>query len=318
MALESATYISELVDTNPAVSDPVGQGDDHLKMIKTVLKTQFSGLAGTTAITTDESEMNLLDGGYEGTAVVSTGESGGTKFLREDGDATCSWQVPPDTDTTYTAGDGLDLTGTTFSTDLKANGGLDIDSTELSVAQGISQYDVAQFAASVADDDFLRIDGTAVEGRSASEVLSDIGASPTAGNGSLVTVGTVTSGTWNGTAVAAAYVGSGVGKLATDASWSGSQRGSPSTVADGTLDLDTANNFLYTPAGADVLEFSNETTGQSGFIKLINPSGYTISLGSEVKAVSTFATDVTVAGTYLITYFSDPTNVYVSASAILV
>ena len=181
MALESATYISELVDTNPAVSDPVGQGDDHLKMIKTVLKTQFSGLAGTTAITTDESEMNLLDGGYEGTAVVSTGESGGTKFLREDGDATCSWQVPPDTDTTYTAGDGLDLTGTTFSTDLKANGGLDIDSTELSVAQGISQYDVAQFTTGVVDDDFLRIDGTAVEGRSAAEVLSDIAALPLAG-----------------------------------------------------------------------------------------------------------------------------------------
>ena len=90
-----------------------------------------------------------------------------------------TWQVP--TDTTYTAGDGLDLTGTAFSTDLKANGGLDIDSTELSVAQGISQYDVAQFAASVADDDFLRIDGTAVEGRSASEVLSDIAALPLAG-----------------------------------------------------------------------------------------------------------------------------------------
>ena len=318
MALESATYISELVDTNPTVSDPVGQGDDHLKMIKTVLKTQFSGLAGTTAITTDESEMNLLDGGYEGTAVVSTGESGGTKFLREDGDASCSWQVPTDTNTTYTAGDGLDLTGTAFSTDLMSNGGLEIQTTELSVSQGISQYDVPQFTTGVVDNDFLRVDGTAVEGRSASEVLTDIGASPTAGNGSLVTVGTVTSGTWNGTAVAAAYVGSGVGKLATDASWSGSQRGTPSTVTDGTLDLDTANNFLYTPAGADVLEFSNETTGQSGFIKLINPSGHAISLGSEVKAVSTFASDVTVAGTYLVTYFSDGTNVYVSASAILV
>jgi hypothetical protein len=33
----------------------------------------------------------------------------------------------------YTAGDGLDLTGTTFSTDLKANGGLVIQSTELAV-----------------------------------------------------------------------------------------------------------------------------------------------------------------------------------------
>ena len=62
MALESATYISELVDTNPVASDPVGQGDDHLKMIKTVLKTQFSGLAGTTAITTSEAELNYVDG----------------------------------------------------------------------------------------------------------------------------------------------------------------------------------------------------------------------------------------------------------------
>lgn len=31
----------------------------------------------------------------EGTAVKSTGESGTTKFLRVDGDGTCSWQVPP-------------------------------------------------------------------------------------------------------------------------------------------------------------------------------------------------------------------------------
>ena len=30
----------------------------------------------------------------EGTAILSTGESGGTKFLREDGDGTCSWQAP--------------------------------------------------------------------------------------------------------------------------------------------------------------------------------------------------------------------------------
>ncbi len=32
-------------------------------------------------------------GAPEGTAVLSTGEGGGTKFLREDGDGTCSWQA---------------------------------------------------------------------------------------------------------------------------------------------------------------------------------------------------------------------------------
>ena len=107
--------------------------------------------------------------------------------------------------------------------------------------------------------------------------------------------------------------------LASDQSWSGSQRGTPQTITQGTLiDLDTGNNFLWTPAAADELSFANETTGQSGFIKLINPSGYTITKGSEVKASATFVTDVTVAGTYLVTYFCDGTNVYVSASAALV
>jgi len=58
-------------------------------------------VAGTTTITVPSSTATLLttdgDGssltGYEGTAVASTGEAGGTKFLREDGDGTCSWQA---------------------------------------------------------------------------------------------------------------------------------------------------------------------------------------------------------------------------------
>ena len=98
-------------------------------------------------------------------------------------------------------------------------------------------------------------------------------------------------------------------------SWSGSQRGTPSTVTDGTLDLDTANNFQYTPAGADVFEFTNEEAGQSGFVKLINPSGHAISVGSEVKKGESW--DVSTAGTYLVSYYCDGTNVYVSASEAL-
>tara|TARA_S200000501_G_scaffold369703_1_gene409613 strand:+ start:1253 stop:2413 length:1161 start_codon:yes stop_codon:yes gene_type:complete len=40
----------------------------------------------------------------EGTAVLSTGESGGTKFLREDGDGSSSWQaIPVPTEITVTA-----------------------------------------------------------------------------------------------------------------------------------------------------------------------------------------------------------------------
>ena len=41
MALETASWVTQLVDTNPTVSDPVAQGDDHLRMVKTVLKNSF-------------------------------------------------------------------------------------------------------------------------------------------------------------------------------------------------------------------------------------------------------------------------------------
>jgi len=44
---------------------------------------------------------------------------------------------------------------------------------------GISSGNVATFTSGVADDDFLRVSGTSIEGRSASELVSDIGAATT-------------------------------------------------------------------------------------------------------------------------------------------
>jgi|TARA_Y100000310_G_C20310447_1_gene636002 hypothetical protein len=41
MGLETANWVTQLVDTNPTTSDPVSEGDDHLKMIKTVLSNSF-------------------------------------------------------------------------------------------------------------------------------------------------------------------------------------------------------------------------------------------------------------------------------------
>jgi uncharacterized protein YkvS len=64
MGLESGppTYISQLNSANPTTSDDVAEGDDHIRMIKAVLKNQFSGLSGTTAISSSEAELNILDG----------------------------------------------------------------------------------------------------------------------------------------------------------------------------------------------------------------------------------------------------------------
>ena len=49
MAVESASWVTQLVDTNPVVGDPVGEGDEHLRMLKTVLKNSFPS-GSTTAI----------------------------------------------------------------------------------------------------------------------------------------------------------------------------------------------------------------------------------------------------------------------------
>lgn len=41
MGLEAATYISQLTATNPASGDQVKQGDDHIRLTKSVLQTTF-------------------------------------------------------------------------------------------------------------------------------------------------------------------------------------------------------------------------------------------------------------------------------------
>jgi hypothetical protein len=281
MGLETATYISQLVDTNPTTSDPVSQGDDHLRLIKSVLQDQFTTL-GAAAVTTTAAELNLLDGkttlDVEGTAVLSTGESVTTKFLRTDGDGTSSWQIP--TGTTYTAGDGLDLTGTAFSTDLKSNGGLEIDSTELSVAQGISQYDVAQFAAGVVDDDFLRISTTSVEGRSASEVLSDIAALPLAG------------GTMTGTIACADQL-----VARPELKDYSETKTALSAAASIAIDIENGNVFTITPDQNTTFTFTNPSpTGKSCAFTLIwtqDSSDRTIAWPASVDWAGGSAPDVT-------------------------
>ncbi len=59
MTVESASYISQLNSSNPSASDPLSEGDDHLRLVKSVLQTQFPGLA-TTAVTQTSAQMNKL------------------------------------------------------------------------------------------------------------------------------------------------------------------------------------------------------------------------------------------------------------------
>lgn len=100
--------------------------------------------------------------------------------------------------------------------------------------------------------------------------------------------------------------------------WVGPQRVDPTSVTDGTINMNTANDFVYTPSATDTLEFSNEAEGQRGMIYLDNSSGYTISLGAEVLAGPDVATDLSTAGKYVIAYWcQDGTNVSITYSQAL-
>lgn len=58
MALEAATFIDELVNTNPPGSDDASTIDEHLRLIKAVLLNSFANISG--AVTATDVELNLL------------------------------------------------------------------------------------------------------------------------------------------------------------------------------------------------------------------------------------------------------------------
>jgi len=261
MTVETATSISMLSATLPLATGPISEGDDHLRLIKSVLQAQFTSL-GTSAVTATATELNLIDG-YTGTTaelntldVTTQGTSEASKVLTADA------------------------------------------SGDVTIADGAYDFDVASHDGT----NGLKLAGTLVTATAAEMNYLDITTLGTSANSKALTQN------------ASGEITIGTGSVST-----GVTRGVPITITQGTdIDLDTGNNFLWTPAAADVLSFTNETTGQSGFIKVINPSAYALSLGTNVKAISAFATNISVAGTYLVTYFCDGTDTYLSASGILV
>jgi hypothetical protein len=96
-----------------------------------------------------------------------------------------------------------------------------------------------------------------------------------------------------------------------------SQRGTVTTDNDGSFDMSVTNNFVCTPTGTFTLTFTNITAGQSGYVLLINTGGHAVSAAATTKVNTTFLTTVSAAGTYLISYFSNGTNAYLTASGAL-
>lgn len=108
MALESATYISQLVPANPPASDPIAQSANHLNLIKTVLQGTFPN-ANTPLAATME---NLNNGTPVGLIAMWSGSSlpagwtlcNGVAVARMDGTGNIT---PPDLRDRFIVGAGL-------------------------------------------------------------------------------------------------------------------------------------------------------------------------------------------------------------------
>ena len=94
-----------------------------------------------------------------------------------------------------------------------------------------------------------------------------------------------------------------------------SQRGTLTTDNDGSFDMNATNNFKSTPTGNFTLTFTN-IVSQSGFILLVNTGGHTVSAAATTKVDANALATISTAGTYLVSYFSDGSNVYLTNSAV--
>ena len=59
MALETGTFIDSLNANNPAITDQIDQGDDHIRLIKSTIKSTFPSITG--AVTLTHTQINTLE-----------------------------------------------------------------------------------------------------------------------------------------------------------------------------------------------------------------------------------------------------------------
>ena len=149
--------------------------------------------AGTIALTSDIAGTTVTNATNAAHVLVtdneSTNEENLITFVEDATSSTGNVGLEMDGNLSYNPSTGT-VTATIFKGNIDAvdgdfDGTLEADAitlngtavtTTATLSTGISNGNVLVATSGIADNDFLRVDGTSIEGRSASEVLSDIGA----------------------------------------------------------------------------------------------------------------------------------------------
>lgn len=316
MALETGTYISDLVVTNPVGStDPVSDLDGHDRLIKSTIKNTFPNVNG--AVNPTPAEFNVLASVTQGTAAASkavvldaskdvtginaltsttitgtTINQGGNNVV-DDGDigsTVQAWDANLDQIAALapTADNFIVGNGSAWTLETPANARTSLG---LVIGTDVQAYDdnlndIAVMTASPADGSFIVGNGTGFVLESAAEALDSIGIDGSSGN---IAEGDIK---WS----AGAGLTSFNFRRFSDNANGYSEIDLPGGTAwVGMLSSDTSVNnrfWVYVPAGASTLNYyvvaSESTTGDAEFqVNGVN-TGSVISLDSGGGGLTNF------------------------------
>jgi hypothetical protein len=128
LPIETAAYISDLNAANPPDADPVGQADDHIRLIKGVLKATFPNLTG--AVTATQGTLNagippgIISFWYGSTGSIPSGWAlcTGATVARSDGTGPITTPNLTDTFIRCATGAGAVVPGATGGTSSHSHG----------------------------------------------------------------------------------------------------------------------------------------------------------------------------------------------------
>jgi hypothetical protein len=198
----------------------VADGDiDHDSLANFAANEHYTqaNITATGTVASGTWQGTAVDGTYvdlEGTELKSTGEAGGTKFLREDSDGTCSWQTPP-------------VTSVSGSTGAVADGDIDHDS-------------LGNFAA---NEHFTQANITAT-----GTIASGVWNGTAIGSAYLTSASTTVSGASELATTAETNTGTDAGRTVTPDALAGSYAGTETVQAvvfEFTTDTETGNGKYY-------------------------------------------------------------------------
>ena len=213
------TYTDAKVTSVSGSTGAVVDGDiDHDSLLNFAANEHFTqaNITTTGTIASGVWQGTAVDGTYvdiEGTEIKSAGEAGGIKYLREDGDGTCSWQTP----SAHTP-EGTAILSTGESSAIRY---LREDGDGTCSWQVAPVTSVSGSTGAVTDGD---IDHDSLLNFAANEHFTQA---------NITATGTVASGTWQGTSIATTYTDAKVTSVS----------GSTGAVTDGDIDHDSLLNF---------------------------------------------------------------------------